>query len=68
MTMEEVWRDIPGFEGVLIHVGNTAEDSSGCIIVGQNKVVGKVINSQETFIKLYKKLQTGGNNINITIE
>ena len=44
--------DVPGYDGVLIHIGNSADDSSGCILVGQNKVVGKVINSTETFRKL----------------
>lgn len=49
--------DVPGYEGVLIHIGNSADDSSGCILVGQNKVVGKVINSTETFRKLYNKIK-----------
>jgi hypothetical protein len=60
--------NVKGFDGVLIHTGNTEEDSSGCIIVGENKVVGKVINSQATFTKLYKELQKSKTKINITIE
>lgn len=59
--------NVPGFEGVLIHTGNTQDDSSGCLIVGQNKVVGKVINSANTFIELYKMLQKA-KDITITIE
>ena len=59
---------VPGFDGVLIHVGNTEEDSSGCIIVGQNKVVGKVVNSKAIFSSLYKKLQLAKDKITITIE
>ncbi len=49
--------DVPGYEGVLIHIGNTANQSAGCILVGENKVVGRVINSTETFKKLYERLK-----------
>ena len=35
--------------------GNTEKDSAGCLIVGENKVVGKVINSKITFEKLMKE-------------
>lgn len=44
--------DVPHFEGILIHIGNTAQHSSGCLIVGENKVVGKVINSTATFYRI----------------
>ena len=47
--------DVPGFDGVLIHIGNKAGDSSGCILVGENKAKGQVINSTATFKKLYDK-------------
>ena len=60
--------NVPCFEGILIHIGNTAADSSGCILVGQNKVVGKVINSTQTFLKLYSKLQDAKGLIFIKIE
>lgn len=49
--------NVKGFEGILIHCGNTAEDSSGCILVGLNKVKGKVVESQDTFTRLYKILK-----------
>lgn len=44
---------VPGFDGILIHPGTTQNDSSGCLIVGQNKEVGKVINSYATFTTLW---------------
>jgi hypothetical protein len=56
---------VPGFDGILIHVGNTKSDTLGCILVGQNKAKGKVLNSTETFKKLYEKLK--GNKIKLTI-
>ena len=52
--------NVPGFKGVLFHCGNSAEDSSACLILGENKVKGKVINSAETFKRFYKRINTGG--------
>lgn len=48
--------DVKGYEGVLIHVGNKAEDTLGCILVGYNKIKGQVINSTATFQELYGEL------------
>ena len=48
--------NVKGFEGVLIHSGNTSKDTEGCILVGENKEVGKVVNSRVTFKRLYKIL------------
>jgi len=43
---------VPCYSGVLIHVGTDQDSTLGCVIVGENKVKGKVINSANTFYKL----------------
>ena len=45
-------RSVPGFDGILIHPGNTAADCLGCILVGINDKVGRVSDSQRTFRRL----------------
>lgn len=61
--------DVPGWSGVLIHSGNTPKDSEGCILVGENKVKGQVINSMATFKRLWHILNDHrAETITITIE
>ncbi|MCD8173213.1 MAG: DUF5675 family protein [Alistipes sp.] len=57
--------DVPHFTGILIHSGNTAKDTAGCLIVGKNNVVGKVLDSRTTMESLIKRLDKENN---ITIE
>jgi hypothetical protein len=62
---------VKGFSGILIHSGTDQDSSSGCIIVGENKVVGKVINSWATFKRVYSLLKAASNRgerITITIQ
>ena len=49
--------NVPGFEGILFHPGNTALDTNGCILVGKNTVKGKVTQSKDYFAKLYKEMK-----------
>ena len=48
---------VPGFEGVRIHAGNTSRDTEGCILVGHNLQVGKVLWSRITLEKLMKLIE-----------
>lgn len=59
--------NVPAFDGVLIHIGNTAKDTEGCILVGRNTQVGKVLESTVTFKKLYERLKAHDDLIYITI-
>lgn len=47
---------VKGYEGVRIHAGNTSEDTEGCLLVGENKEKGKVLNSRATLEKLMSVL------------
>lgn len=62
---------VKGFAGILIHSGNTALDSNGCILVGMNKAKGKVLDSRATFQKLWKILEQArkaGKTIYLTVQ
>ena len=63
--------NIPGYDGVLIHEGNSDKDTCGCVLVGKNTVVGKVLESKNTFAKLYPILKAAsdkGERITINIK
>lgn len=38
---------VKGFSGIRVHSGNTAEHSSGCVLLGYNKKVGMVLDSRK---------------------
>ena len=63
--------DVKHFTGIRIHRGNTAKDSSGCILPGENKIKGKVINSTKYEVNIVDRMQRAldrGEEIKITIE
>ena len=49
--------NVPAYEGILIHCGNTAKDTDGCILVGKNTKVGMVLESRQTYANLYPLLE-----------
>lgn len=49
--------NVPGFEGVRIHTGNTAADTEGCILVGKERNARAVTDSRKAFIPLFDKIQ-----------
>jgi hypothetical protein len=49
--------DVPGFEGVRIHSGNTNHDTEGCILVGRTRSNDFIGQSRKAFDKLFEKMK-----------
>lgn len=58
--------NVPNFEGVRIHSGNTNHDTEGCILVGLTRSKDFIGNSRKAFAKLFDKLKKE-KEINLTI-
>lgn len=50
-------KDVPQFEGIRIHPGNTHEDTHGCILVGSGTSGDKLFNSRVAFEALFHKME-----------
>jgi len=49
--------NVPNFEGVRIHKGNTTEDTSGCILVGTKFIDNKLLYSSIAYTKVFSLIQ-----------
>ena len=51
--------NVPMFEGIRIHPGNSSSDTEGCILLGTLKNTDRIFNSKLAFVKFYRKLEEG---------
>jgi len=59
--------NVPNFEGVRIHAGNTNHDTEGCILVGRTRSVDFIGQSRKAYDSLFKKMQAAKEGITLTI-
>lgn len=60
--------NVPSFSGIRIHAGNSAQNTQGCLLLGQNKKVGMVLNSRVTINKFYPMIKEACSKGKVTIE
>lgn len=64
-------QNVPNFEYILIHIGNTDKNTAGCLLIGEGAIVSDKINIQystNAYVKFYKKVVNACLNRELTIE
>jgi hypothetical protein len=61
-------QNVPNFDGVRIHTGNTAANTEGCILVGKINATTQVQQSKVAFDALFPKLQAAAGMEKIIME
>jgi hypothetical protein len=65
-------QDVPGFEWVYIHIGNTDDDTLGCILVGDTaNIEGTLARSEQAYRRIYGTISNAilaGEPVSITVE
>ena len=63
--------DVPGFDGIRIHAGNTDADTEGCVLLGRRTGnVDFIADSRKAFAAFYPKLEAAlarGEEVKITV-
>ena len=60
--------NVPNYEGVRIHSGNTAANTEGCILVGETKTDNFVGESRWAFNRLFEKMKVAAETEKIFLE
>ena len=60
--------NVPNFEGIRIHPGNTDRDTEGCILVGRSKQVDSIGESRNAFQALFEKIQSAAKHEKVFID
>lgn len=50
--------NVPGFEGIRIHTGNTAANTEGCLLPGRARSAETVTASRLAFVPLFEKIKS----------
>ncbi len=57
MRLMPYLQNVPGFTDVMIHCGNTVEDTRGCVLIGKRSKWDTLVQSRSAFNKLYARLE-----------
>lgn len=63
--------NVPGYQYIRVHHGNLPSSTDGCLLVGENKIKGQIINSRATLERLMSVLlecEKKKEKVTITIE